>query len=85
MRRVEPGEWVALALVAEALIADVLLIRKGHEPISTCVRASRAHRMVTLALTCHLCLTVPFDPLTYAGRRFTRLPCPPTTEAAWGS
>lgn len=72
MRRLEPGEWVALGLVAEALIADVVLIRRGHRPVSECVRTNAHSRRLVRALASHLTDTVPLDPLTMLGRWLER-------------
>lgn len=72
MRRLAPGEVVALGLVAEALVLDVVLIRRGHDPISTCVRGAFLARAVTVAIAVHLCAHVPHDPLSALGRRLTR-------------
>lgn len=67
-----PGDWVAAGLVAAALGIDVVLIRRSHDPISTCVRRSRTAKAITLCLAAHLVATVPGDPLTALGRRLTR-------------
>jgi hypothetical protein len=72
MRKLAPGEVVALALVAEALIADVVLIRKGHDPISTAVRRNPHARRMVRWLSAHLCDDIPLDVLTWLGGRVTR-------------
>ena len=72
MRRLEPGEWVAVGLIAEALLIDVVLIRRGHQPISTCVRQSPAARRTVRWLSAHLTDTVPHDLLSLAGRAVER-------------
>lgn len=72
MRRLAPGEVVALALVAEALLADAWLIRNGHDAISTCVRRSPTARRVTRYLSAHLTDSIPGDLLTLVAARMTR-------------
>ena len=76
MRRLEPGEWVAVALVVEALAADVWLIRRGHDPVSTCVRRNPTARRVVRWLSAHLGDEIRGDLLTAAGnlaaKRFAR-------------
>lgn len=72
MRRLEPGEWVALAAVTGVLTADVVLIRRGHRPVSECVRTNAHTRRLVRALSAHLTDTVPLDPLTMAGRWLER-------------
>jgi hypothetical protein len=69
-----PGHWTATGLIAAALAADVLLIRRGHEPISTAVRSSKIAKALTLALAAHLVMRIPHDPLHWAGERLTRVP-----------
>lgn len=68
----KPGDWVALGLLAEALALDLLLIRRGHDPISTCVRRSFLAKAVTLGLAAHLVASIPHDPLSWIGRRLTK-------------
>lgn len=48
VRRLEPGEWVALGLVGAALVADVLLIRRGYVPLDPLTMLGRwlEHRAV---------------------------------------
>jgi hypothetical protein len=70
---VKPGDWVAVCLVAEALLIDVVLLRRGHDPISSCVRRSWAAKAVTVALCVHMCSHVPNDPLSAMARRLTRV------------
>lgn len=72
MRRLEPGEWVALAAVAEVLVADVVLIRRGHKPVSECIRSNAHTRRIVRFLSAHLTDTVPLDVLTMAGRWLER-------------
>lgn len=72
MRHLEPGEWVAISAVAYVLAADVVLIRKGHEPVSTCIRRNAHWRRVVRAGAAHLTDTVPGDLLTMAGARFVK-------------
>lgn len=72
MRRIEPGEWVAVSAVAAVLVADVALIRRGHRPVSECVRSNAHSRRLVRALSAHLVDTVPHDPLTMAGRYLER-------------
>lgn len=62
--RLLPGDWVALALIGEALLIDVVLVRGRHDPISTCVRRSLIAKAVVIGLGLHLCCTIPNDPLT---------------------
>lgn len=71
MRRPAPGEVIAVALVVEALAADVWLIRKGHDPISTCVRRSATARRVVRWFGAHLTDSIPGDLLTFAAARIT--------------
>lgn len=68
----KPGDWLAAGLVVEALLLDVVLLRGGHDPISTCVRRSWLARAVTVALAAHLVAHVPHDPLSAAGRLVRR-------------
>jgi hypothetical protein len=72
MRRLEPGEWVALTALSGVLAADVVLIRRGHDPVSTCIRRNPHTRRVVRALAAHLTDTVPLDLLTWAGRFVVR-------------
>jgi hypothetical protein len=69
-----PGNWAACGLVGAALVVDVALLRKGHDPISTCVRTSRVGKVATAALAAHLVATLPHDPLTAVANRITRVP-----------
>lgn len=64
---IRPGDVLGLALVAEALLIDVVLIRRGHSTISTCARRHYAGRLAVLALAMHLVATVPGDPITKIG------------------
>jgi hypothetical protein len=68
VRRLLPGEVVALVAVGGVLAADVVLIRKGHDPVSTCVRRNPHARRVVRALSAHLVDEIPGDLLTWAGR-----------------
>lgn len=72
MRRLEPGEWVAITAVAGVLAADVVLIRRGHKPVSECVRMNAHSRRVVRFLAGHLTDSIPLDPLTMAGRYLER-------------
>lgn len=72
MRRLEPGEWVAVGLVAQALVADVILIRRGHDPVSTAVRKNPHARRIVRWLAAHLSDDIPGDVLTWAGGRLVR-------------
>jgi hypothetical protein len=72
MRRLDPGEWCAVALVTEALLLDLWLLRKGHDPISTVVRANPHARRVVRALSGHLTDNIPGDLLTLAGARLAK-------------
>ena len=67
-----PGHWVGVSLIATALAADVVLIRRDHEPISTVVRRSVVARTVVAYLAAHLLLEIPGDPLTALGRKVQR-------------
>lgn len=71
-RRIEPGEVAAWALMGSGLGASVLLIRKGHSPVSSCVRGSWPLKAVVLYGSVHLLCTLPWDPLTKAGERLGR-------------
>lgn len=71
-RRPVPGEVIAVGLLAEALALDVLLLRRNHDLISTCLRRSYLARCVVLALAAHLCGSFRFDPLTAAGELLAR-------------
>lgn len=62
------GLRVAGGLVAAALAADVVLIRRGHLPVSTAVRQSKAARAIAAGLACHLLFSIPHDPLSSLGR-----------------
>jgi hypothetical protein len=66
-----PGNWAACGLVGTALVLDVVLIRRGHDPISTCVRTSRVGKAATAVLAAHLVATIPGDPLSWAANRIT--------------
>lgn len=72
MRPLFPGEWVALGVLGLALAADVVLIRRGHDPISTVIRRGVVSRLAVVALSAHLCTRIPHDPLSWAGARLTR-------------
>lgn len=72
MRPLFPGEWVALGVLGLALAADVVLIRVGHDPISTVVRRSVVARVAVAAITAHLVARIPHDPLTWAGGMVAR-------------
>lgn len=72
MRRLEPGEWVALTAVAGVLLADVVLIRRGHRPVSECVRRNAHARRAVRFLAGHLTDSIPMDPLSMAGRWLER-------------
>lgn len=67
-----PGDWVAVGLVAEALVLDVVLIRGGHDTIPSCVRRSFLAQCVTAYLAAHLLSTLPNDPLSRLGDRLGR-------------
>lgn len=67
MRRLDPGELVAAGLVATALVADVVLIRCDHLPVSTCLRRNALARAAVLLLAAHLLFVLPFDPLSWLG------------------
>ena len=69
-----PANWAACGLVGTALAVDVALLRKGHDPISTCVRTSRIGKAATLLLAAHLIATIPNDPLSLAADWVTRVP-----------
>jgi hypothetical protein len=69
---VKPGDWVAVCLVAEALLIDVFLLRRGHDPISTCVRRSWLARAAAVALCAHLCTHIPNDPLSRMAGKVSR-------------
>jgi hypothetical protein len=75
VRRVDvrPGNWAAVGLVGSALAIDVVLIRRGEDPISTCVRTSRIGKATTAVLAAHLIATIPGDPLTALADRITRV------------
>lgn len=66
------GLRAAAGLVATALAIDVLLIRRGHLPISSAVRQSRAARAVAAGLCAHLLFSIPHDPLSSLGRLVER-------------
>lgn len=66
-----PGAVIAVALFAEALAADVWLVRKGHESISTCVRESATGRRATRWLCAHLTDSIRGDLLALAGARLS--------------
>lgn len=72
MRRLDPGELVAVGLVGAALAADVVLIRCDHLPVSTCVRRGLVARAAVLLLAAHLLFVLPFDPLSWLGGKCTR-------------
>jgi len=72
VRRLEPGEWVAVSAVGYVLAADVWLIRRGHKPVSEVVRGNAHSRRIVRALSAHLCDTVPGDLLTFAGARLAK-------------
>ena len=59
MRRLDPGEVVAVGLVGAALTADVVLIRRDCLPISTCVRRGVVARVVAAYLAAHLLFDLP--------------------------
>jgi hypothetical protein len=69
---VRPGNWAACGLVGTALAIDVALIRRGHDPISTCVRTSRIGKATAALLAAHLVATIPHDPLSWAADQITR-------------
>jgi hypothetical protein len=66
----KPGDWVAIALVAEALAIDAVLVARRHETISTCVRSRRAGKAMTVLLCAHLLRTWKRDPLVLLGNRW---------------
>lgn len=47
---------------------DLVLKKRGHDSISTCVRSNPTSRRVVRWLSAHLTDTVQGDPLTYLGR-----------------
>lgn len=71
-----PGLVIAVGLVAEALIADVWLLRKGHDSISTCVRESPGARRATRWLSAHLTDSIRGDLLVAAGSLIARRQLP---------
>ena len=68
--RLKPGDWVAIALVAEALAIDAVLVAHRHETISTCVRSRRSAKAMSVLLCAHLVRTWRRDPLVLLGNRF---------------
>lgn len=68
MRTREPALLAWAAILGGAAVADVALIRAGHEPLSTVCRRSLFGRAVVVALAAHLVLRIKHDPLTALGR-----------------
>ncbi len=75
----QPGDWVAIALVAEALAIDAVLVAMRHDTISTCVRSRRASKAGAVLLCAHLVRTWRRDPLVLLGNRWSALICRHTT------
>lgn len=71
-RRLRPGDWVAICLVAEAFAIDAVLIRGKQDTISSCVRSTLIGRIVVVTLGAHLLATLPFDPITRSGEWLER-------------
>lgn len=68
--RLKPGDWVAIALVAEALAIDAVLVARRHETISSCVRSRTTSKALAVLLCAHLCRTWRRDPLVLLGNRW---------------
>ena len=66
--RLEPGAYAWAALIVLALLVDVALVWRGFAPLSTIARRSPVARILISVLALHLVATVPYDPLTAAGR-----------------
>lgn len=58
-----------VATVAGITAADVLLLRRGHPPMSSYVRRSTGWRAFIVVLALHLLAEVPGDPFTWLGKR----------------
>lgn len=58
-----------VAVVAGIAGCDVLLIRRGHPPLSSYVRRSAGWRLFIVVLALHLLAEVPGDPFTWLGKR----------------
>lgn len=69
-RALQPGDWVAIGLVAEALAIDAVLVARRHETISSCVRARRLGRAIAVLLCAHLVRAWRRDPLVLLGNRW---------------
>ena len=69
-RALQPGDWAAIVLVAEALAIDAVLVAAQHETISTCVRTRRVAKATTVLLCAHLLRTWKRDPLVLLGNRW---------------
>lgn len=69
-RALRPGDWVAIALVAEALAIDAVLVAARHETISTCVRGRTVSKAMAVLLCAHLVRTWRRDPLVLIGNRW---------------
>lgn len=67
-----PGDVAAVVLVAEALLIDVVLVRRERDTISTCIRRSWAAKALTLAVCAHLLFSLPHDPLRWAAGKIAR-------------
>lgn len=66
----KPGDWVAIALVAEALAIDAVLVARRHETISSCVRSRMVGKAMSVLLCAHLVRAWRRDPLVLLGNRW---------------
>lgn len=66
----KPGLVAAGALFVEALLIDVVLAKRGHDSISTCVRENEHARRVVRWASAHLTDSVRGDLLSLVGSRF---------------
>lgn len=69
-RALAPGDWAAIALVAEALAIDAVLVAARHETISTCVRGRLVAKATVVLIAAHLVRSWRRDPLVMLGNRW---------------
>lgn len=50
---------------------DAVLVVKGHDTISTCVRVGRLEKAVAIYLVAHASVNLPVDPLSMLGSVYT--------------
>lgn len=67
-RRLRPGDWIALGLVAEALAIDLVLIGRKHDTISSCIRTSLPLKAMAFGIGLHLWRSWRWDPLGNGGQ-----------------